>query len=328
MSSEDRTPETTSRSIIISDREHGLPYSKGLMANTIMAAGLSPARAYHVAHVIEERLLEGGRDSVTNDELRHIAIETIRSEAGERYARSYLKWQTVSELDVPLIILVGGGTGVGKSTIATQLAARLGIVRIISTDAIREVMKGVMSKDIIPTLHTSSFNADEVVREPLPKGEDPVIVGFREQVSAVAVGIQALIERAVTEGTDVIIEGAHVVPGFVKPEGVTGAVIVHLVVAVDDEDLHRSHFFVRAHETRARPQERYLAHFRNIRKIQKYIRSLALKNGVAIVQNYNMDSTLSAVIDHVVAQATETAAARPSTSRATRLPTQLKEGAR
>jgi 2-phosphoglycerate kinase len=328
MSSEDRTPETTSRSIIISDREHGLPYSKGLMANTIMAAGLSPARAYHVAHVIEERLLEGGQDSVTNDELRHIAIETIRSEAGERYARSYLKWQTVSELDVPLIILVGGGTGVGKSTIATQLAARLGIVRIISTDAIREVMKGVMSKDIIPTLHTSSFNADEVVREPLPKGEDPVIVGFREQVSAVAVGIQALIERAVTEGTDVIIEGAHVVPGFVKPEGVTGAVIVHLVVAVDDEDLHRSHFFVRAHETRARPQERYLAHFRNIRKIQKYIRSLALKNGVAIVQNYNMDSTLSAVIDHVVARATETAAARPSTSRATRLPTQLKEGAR
>jgi 2-phosphoglycerate kinase len=328
MSAEDRTPETSSRSIIISDREHGLPYSKGLMANTIMAAGLSPARAYHVAHVIEERLLEGGRDSVTNDELRQIAIETIRSEAGERYARSYLKWQTVSELDVPLIILVGGGTGVGKSTIATQLAARLGIVRIISTDAIREVMKGVMSKDIIPTLHTSSFNADEVVREPLPKGEDPVIVGFREQVSAVAVGIKALIERAVTEGTDVIIEGAHVVPGFVKPEGIVGAVIVHLVVAVDDEDLHRSHFFVRAHETRARPQERYLAHFRNIRKIQKYIRSLALKNGVAIVQNYNMDSTLAAVIDHVVARATETAAARPAATRATRLPTRLKEGAR
>ena len=71
------------------------------------------------------------------------------------------RWQTVSELDVPLIILVGGGTGVGKSTIATQLAARLGIVRIISTDAIREVMKGVMSTEIIPTLHTSSFNADE-----------------------------------------------------------------------------------------------------------------------------------------------------------------------
>jgi 2-phosphoglycerate kinase len=281
------------------------------MANAIMAAGLTPSRAYQAAHVIEERLLAGERDSVTNEELRQIAVDVISSEAGERYARSFVKWQTVSELDVPLIILIGGGTGVGKSTIATQLATRLGIVRIISTDAIREVMKGVFSKDIMPTLHSSSFNADEVVREPLPKGEDAVLVGFREQVSAVSVGINALIDRAVTEGTDVIIEGAHVVPGFVKPESVGNALIVPLVIAVDDESLHRSHFFVRAHETRTRPQERYLGHLPNIRKIQKYIRSLALKNGVAVVQNYNLDATLAAVIDHVVELATETAAARP-----------------
>lgn len=288
---------------LISDREHGLPFSKGLTANAVMAAGLSPARAYHVAQVVEDRLKQLGQASVTAKQLREITAEAIREEEGERYAQSYLRWQSIAELDIPLIVLIGGATGVGKSTIATQVGARLGIVRIISSDAIREVMKGVLTPDIMPTLHTSSFNTSEVVRSTLPPGEDPVLVGFREQVQAVAVGIQALIERAVTEQQDVIIEGAHVAPGFIRTDVGDRAVVVQLVVTVDDEDLHRSHFYVRAHESRARPVERYLQHFANIRRIQRLIKSLALQNGVPVVANYNLDVTLASVIELVMSKA-------------------------
>ena len=65
--------------------------------------------------------------------------------AGERYAKNFVRWREVERLDVPLVILIGGATGVGKSTIATQLAARLGIVRVVATDAIREVMRAMFS---------------------------------------------------------------------------------------------------------------------------------------------------------------------------------------
>lgn len=302
----------TPRTIIISDREHGLPYSKGLTANTIMASGLSPARAYQVAHAIEDRLVSLGKSAVTGAEVRRIAAEVIREEAGDRYAQAYLKWRAVGDLDLPIVILIGGGTGVGKSTIATQLATRLGIVRIISTDAIREIMKGVFTRDIMPTLYTSSFNADVLLRGKVPPPEDAVLSGFREQVTAVSVGVKALVERAVTEGTDVIIEGAHVVPGFISPEGFsTRACVVQLVVTVEDEELHRSHFSVRAHTTRARPVQRYIDHFDNIRRIQKYIKSLALANGVPIVSNYDLDATLANVIGLVVQEATEAAKGRP-----------------
>jgi 2-phosphoglycerate kinase len=162
----------------------------------------------------------------------------------------------------------------------------------------------------MPTLHTSSFNADELIREKLPAGEDPVLVGFREQVQAVAVGINALIDRACTEQQDVIIEGAHVAPGYVNTDVGGRGVVVQLVVAVEEEDLHRSHFYVRAHESRSRPVERYLQHFGNIRRIQRHIKSLALQNGVPVVPNYNLDVTLAHAIELVVSKATE-AAARP-----------------
>src|SRR6187399_2695858 len=196
--------------ILISDHEQGLPFSKGLMASQVMVTGLSPFRSYQVAEAVEDRLIDLAQPSVTSSELGEITLGVLREVAGERYAKNFIRWREVESLDIPLVVLIGGTTGVGKSTLATQLAARLGIVRVVATDAIREVMRALFSRELMPPLHASSFEAGSVLREPPSK--DAVIVGFREQTAAVAVGVQALVERAAMEGTHLIIEGAHVVP--------------------------------------------------------------------------------------------------------------------
>ena len=193
---------TRTSQIVISDREPGLPFSKGLLASQVMVTGLSPYRAYQVAEEVEIRLLERRRASVTSAELAEVAIEVIGEVAGERYATNFVRWREIETLDVPLVILIGGATGVGKSTIATQLAARLGIVRIVATDAIREVMRAMLSEELMPTLHVSSFQADEALREPPTKTADALTLGFREQTAAVSVGINALIERAAARGDE------------------------------------------------------------------------------------------------------------------------------
>jgi len=287
--------------IVISDEEHQLPYSKGLMAASIMATGLAPARAFHVAECIEHRLHERGAPTITRAELTEVARQTLVDEVGERHAESFVDWQVVNRLDTPLIILIGGATGVGKSTIATQLAARIGITRIIPTDAIREVMRSMLRSELLPSLHTSSF-AEPRSRVPPPPESDPVIIGFREQSSAVAVGIRALVRRAVEERTNLVIEGAHVVPGLLKPNEYSDAALVPFVVTVDDEELHRSHFMARARESR-RGSVRYLEYFDNIRTIQHYIKSLAIEHDTPIVASYNLDATLAQVIDLVVSAA-------------------------
>ncbi len=290
--------------IVVSDRA-GLPYSKGLMASSIMATGLAPYRAYEVAERIEEELVSANKFEITREELRELTTKTISEVVGQRYADTYRRWQAVEELDLPLIILIGGTTGVGKSTIATQLAARLGITRIISTDAVREVMRSLFSERIMPALHMSSFEAQHALRGPIPRSADPVVVGFEEQVRAVSVAVEALIERSVLEGTDLILEGAHLVPGFIEsppwaPPWEDKAVVVPIVITVDDEDVHRSHFFLRGTETAHRNVERYLSSFDDIRKVQKYIRSAAQQRGAPVISSYGLDVTLAAVIDHIV----------------------------
>ena len=110
-----------------------------------MVTGLSPSRAYEIAEEVEIGCIEAGERSRDERRARRVALEVIRDVAGDRYAKNFERWREVERLDVPLVILIGGATGVGKSTIATQLAARLGIVRVVATDAIREVMRAMLS---------------------------------------------------------------------------------------------------------------------------------------------------------------------------------------
>jgi 2-phosphoglycerate kinase len=320
---------TDQKVIVISGSEPGLPYSKGLRASELMVTGLSPYRAYQVAEQIEERLREQRVASVTAEELDDLTIDVLTDVAGERYATNFLRWQEVRNLEMPLVIMIGGATGVGKSTIATQLAVRLGIVRVVATDAIREVMRALFTSELMPTLYTSSFDADSALREPPPRPADRVVVGFREQTAAVAVGIRALVERAAVEGTSVVIEGAHVVPGFFDLGPYEGRVLaVPVVVTVEEEDLHRSHFSVRSAEPGSRPFERYMAGFQNIRRVQKYIKSQALTHNVPVIPNYSLDQALSAVIDLVVDRATEHLRERRRTGQVTKRPTQLEASRR
>ncbi|MEO6121472.1 MAG: 2-phosphoglycerate kinase, partial [Acidimicrobiales bacterium] len=128
--------QVSQRRVMVSGQENELPYSKGLMASRIMATGLAPARAFHVAEVVEERLYALGLPAVPVAELHDLVLVVLQDEVGQRYATSFAKWQLVTTLETPLVVLIGGATGVGKSTIATMLASRLGITRVIPTDAI------------------------------------------------------------------------------------------------------------------------------------------------------------------------------------------------
>lgn len=294
------------RAITITDKSHGLPFSKGLLAQSLTATGLTPASAYQIAQLIQTDLRSRDELSLSSERLRAIAAEFLREHAGEEHARRYLRLRDLSRLDRPLIVLIGGTTGVGKSTIATEVAHRLGITRISSTDSIREVMRGIFSNDLMPTIYESAFDAWRGLRVPVPHGANPVIVGFREQTAVVTSAVKSLIERAVVEGESMVVEGVHLVPGYLDLSRFDNARVVQLVIGVDDERSHLSHFYIREVQTQgSRPMNRYRDGFDSIRELGGYIEDLAREHGIPVIYSHQLDKTVAEVLEHVVTAAIE-----------------------
>jgi len=296
--------ERNPRTIIITDKAHGLPFSKGLLARSLMATGLAPSAAYDVAQKIQDDLRRCGELDISSDRLRTMASDYLEEMEGEEFAARYRRLREVSRLDRPLIVLIGGTTGVGKSTIATEIAHRLGITRISSTDSIREVMRGIFSKDLMPAIYGSAYNAWRGLRVPVPHGANPVIVGFREQTAVVSTGVEALMHRAMVEGVSMVIEGVHLVPGYLDPRQFPNARVVELVIAVKDEDAHLSHFYIRDVQTQgSRPLERYRKDFDSIRALGRYIEDMAFEHNVPVIYSHQLDHTVSDVLELVVTEA-------------------------
>jgi 2-phosphoglycerate kinase len=290
----------------LGERDGALPYSKGLMAQSLMAAGLPPERAYGVAAAVERWLQQTGGQSITFEELRPLAEQTLGAEAGEALMARLAQWRRLRLLQRPIIILIGGTTGVGKSTLASQLAHRLGIVRVVSTDTVRQVMRAFFAPELMPAIHFSSFDCAGAVRFPVPEETDLSRAGFIEQAKAVAVGVEAVVARAVEEKQNMILEGVHLVPTLLDRRRWGDALVIELVMAVPDVRRHRTHFTVRDWESGGvRPLRKYVKHFHEIRRIQDYILAKAHEQGVLVIANDSIDEAVNEAMTEVLRAVSE-----------------------
>ena len=262
--------------------EHGLPYSRGLMARALMAVGVAPDRAYSLARKVGDDLSARGSDVV---ELDRLELRQLR------------RYQELRELDLPIVILVGGATGTGKSTVATEIAYRLGITRVTSTDFVRQTMRAFFSHEFMPSIHYSSFEAALAV----PEADDPLVAGFLEQSRQVLVGVRASIERALQEGWSMVLEGVHLVPGLLPAE-LENVLVSACVLQISDETAHAQHFFSRESGAN-RPMAKYLDRFEEIRRLQRYIVGRAERAGVPVIENENADRATAAVAELVLSAA-------------------------
>jgi 2-phosphoglycerate kinase len=274
------------------------------MARALVVTGLDPERAYLIARFADRDLVERGALSLDLDRLGELASELIGEEEAGRTVQRLRRIDALQRLDEPLLLLIGGATGTGKSTIATEAAHRLGITRVTSTDFIRQTMRTFFSREFMPSVHYSSFEARlALTRAEEEESGDAAILGFLDQTRNVLVGVDAALERAATERWSTVLEGVHLVPGMVSVT-YPSAFVVQCVVAIEDENLHRSHFWVRDYATEGlRPLDKYLDALPQIRQIQDYLVERAQRHDVPVIYNDSLDRAIGDVLDLVLRRA-------------------------
>ena len=272
------------------------------MAKTLMGTGIRPERAYELARLIEGELVRGGEEAVGSERLYDVAATLLGEHENGEAVLHLRRLQALRELDLPIVLLVGGATGTGKSTVATEISHRLGITRVTSTDTVRQTMRAFFAQRFMPSIHYSSFEAGQALRIHDGEEADAALLGFKEQTRNVLVGVKAVIARALEESYSLAVEGVHLVPGAL-PSSYDGAVVVQCLLAIADEDEHARHFWIRdAGSQGVRPMQKYLRALPEIRHIQDYLVERAEKAGVPVVENRRMETAVNEIIHLVLAE--------------------------
>ncbi len=285
-----------------------MPFSKGLMATSILATGLETGQAHAVAADIEQELRGRGLREIEADELAQFAADTLHRSAGREMADRYVAWRQAKRVGRPLVICLGGAPGVGKSTIATRLALRLGISRVVPSDAIREVLRTVVPDTVLPELHLSTYETFGSEEE--QDTSSPTV--YLRQSRAVVAACTAVANRLTTERRSVILEGVHLLPGEIRRrlrEKNSDAVVVELLLTVTGEYAHREQLSHRLHREPGRDGHRHLQHLPVIRRLQEELRRLARAAGVPEHDTAHPEDLTQRIVDQVVVETKDLATA-------------------
>ncbi|MBQ2666001.1 3H domain-containing protein [Methanobrevibacter sp.] len=196
----------------------------------------------------------------------------------------------------PYVILIGSASGIGKSTIAAELAKTLNIKHLIESDFLRAVVRGIIGKEYAPALHSSSYDAYKSIRNKsrYESYDELIAAGFDDHASYVIPAVEKVIQRAITDYDDIVIEGVHLVPGLIDTEQFEDEANIYFFVLSSDEESHKERFVKRAVQIHRGGKQ--LDFFKENRIIHDHLLAQAKANDVHVINAESVDKTLEKIL--------------------------------
>jgi 2-phosphoglycerate kinase len=269
-------------------------FSRRLHQKRLERCGLPIDTASELAQAVYQEFVASKSYEVRSGEIDRVTLDLLEKELGGEFAERYRSWSRFDRGDGILVLLCGGAPGVGKSTLAAEIATRLDIVRTQSTDMLREIMREMVPAALVPELHGSSFDVNLSVdsKDIGDLDEGNMFHGFRRQAELVQLASRAVLARAQRESVSVLVEGVHIWPGLLRNQVTLGRedVMVELILTVADQKQLVRRFRQRGREAPGRRGKRYLDNIDTIWAQQSMLIQEAKNQAVPIVQNKDQEA--------------------------------------
>jgi len=192
-------------------------------------------------------------------------------------------------LEKPKLVIIGGCPGTGKSTFGMSVALDQGILKCISTDTIRAVMRSFIPKNISPALHRSSYAQ-------VTDKDDPVH-SWLETCQVLEKSVEEIVVDSIARHQGLVLEGVSIAPAkkLIEMWEAGGGIATGCILVVSNPDTHkallkRRGFLSGKTSEQSIKDEKKIAAFDRIRKIQDEIIKLAHEsNWIMIEQKIEPD---------------------------------------
>ena len=280
----------------------GMPYSKGLMARALIAAGVSIERAYELATRIELDLAERDARSTDLDRRRGARVRgaRLRGGLGRRAPAAALRRAARARPADPALRRRrdrhrqvdrrhrGGAP-------ARDHARHLD--RLHPPDDARVLLRGVHAVDPLLELRGRAVGGRRRDRRPdrarLPRADAQRARRRRRRDPARA-------HRGLVDGA----RGRAPRARAWCRGAIDGVLVVNAVLAIESEEVHRTHFHVRDIATGGvRAMDKYLEQLDDIRRIQTHIVRRAEKTGVPVIESSNPERAIAELMELVLRSA-------------------------
>jgi len=207
---------------------------------------------------------------------------------GEKYLDRYLTMKEYTTLlrsgkqKLPIVIVLAGFPGIGKTILAKELALIYGINVVIGGDALRSSLRSFLKKSDNPEFHNSVYNAWKHFGE---YTEVNLIKGFESQSTIMNKTVEHLIaDRGLRDGESMIVEYLHFLPAQINKDLFKHPSVIPIVLKINDRNEYEKRIQSREKYSHLRsPGKRLLDHIDQYLVLQEHQCKEAKKHKIIVV---------------------------------------------